>query len=43
VPAGVACTISEALGIDRRKQLRTPDGRPDEILDRGETIRELHA
>jgi hypothetical protein len=40
-PADVACTVFESLGIDPRKQLRTPDGRPVEILDQGETVREL--
>ena len=35
-PADVACTVYEALGIDPRKPLRTPDGRPIEILDQGE-------
>jgi hypothetical protein len=40
-PADVACTIYEALGIDPRKQLMAPDGRPIEILDGGETVREL--
>ena len=33
-------TISK-LGIDPGKQLVTPDGRPIEILDQGETIKEL--
>jgi hypothetical protein len=42
-PADVAGTIFESLGIDPRKQLRTPDGRPVEILDQGELIRELYA
>jgi hypothetical protein len=40
-PADVACTVYESLGIDPRRQLRTPDGRPVEILDQGETVREL--
>jgi uncharacterized protein (DUF1501 family) len=40
-PADVACTIYEFLGIDMRKSLLTPDGRPVEILDQGETVREL--
>jgi hypothetical protein len=40
-PADVACTIYEALGIDPRKPLVTPDGRPVEILDKGENIKEL--
>ncbi|HZT81059.1 MAG TPA: DUF1501 domain-containing protein [Gemmataceae bacterium] len=42
-PADVACTVFETLGIDPRKQLRTPDGRPVEILDKGETVKELFA
>ena len=40
-PADVAYTIFDSLGIDPRKQLVTPDGRPIEILDKGETVREL--
>jgi hypothetical protein len=40
-PADVACTVYESLGIDPHKQLRTPDGRPVEILDQGEAVREL--
>jgi uncharacterized protein (DUF1501 family) len=42
-PADVACTVLEAMGIDPRKQLLTPDGRPVEILDKGETVKELFA
>lgn len=42
-PADVACTIYESLGIDPRKQLIAPDGRPIEILDTGETVKELYA
>jgi hypothetical protein len=42
-PADVACTIYESLGIDPSKQLITPDGRPVEILDQGETVKELFA
>ena len=42
-PADVAYTILDALGIDPRKQLTAPDGRPIEILDSGETVRELFA
>jgi Protein of unknown function (DUF1501) len=42
-PADVASTVYESLGIDPRKQLRTPDGRPVEILDQGETVQELFA
>ena len=40
-PADVACTLFETLGIDPRKMLPAPDGRPQEILDKGETIKEL--
>jgi hypothetical protein len=42
-PADVACSVYEAVGVDPHRQLVTPDGRPVEILDRGETIRELYA
>ena len=42
-PADVACTVYEALGIDPRKMLPSPDGRPVQILDTGETIKELYA
>ena len=42
-PADVACTVYEALGIDPRKFLMGPDGRPNIILDVGETIKELYA
>ncbi|HWG44859.1 MAG TPA: DUF1501 domain-containing protein [Gemmataceae bacterium] len=42
-PADVACTVFEALGIDPRKPLMTPDGRPIELLDKGENIKELYA
>jgi hypothetical protein len=41
-PGDVACTIYEALGIDPRKYLVAPDGRPIEILDTGENIKELY-
>ena len=41
-PPDVACTIFESLGIDPRKQLLSPDGRPIEILDQGEPVRELY-
>jgi hypothetical protein len=41
-PADVACTVFDALGINPRKQLRTPDGRPVEILDEGAVIEELY-
>jgi len=42
-PADVACTVYESLGTDPRKQLRTADGRPVEILGQGETVKELFA
>jgi len=42
-PADVACTVYEVLGIDPRKMLQAPDGRPQEILDKGEPVRELFA
>lgn len=41
-PADVAATILTSLGIHPRKQLRTPDGRPVEILDEGRTIEALY-
>ena len=41
-PADVACTVYEALGIDPRKMLIDPAGRPNAILDAGETIKELY-
>ncbi|HEY1187175.1 MAG TPA: DUF1501 domain-containing protein [Gemmata sp.] len=40
-PADVAYTILDAVGIDPRKQLVAPDGRPIEILDQGDTVKEL--
>lgn len=42
-PADVCYTIYDALGIDPHRTLTTPDGRPLEILDEGEPIRELFA
>ena len=42
-PADVAFTVLDSLGIDPRKQLRTPDGRPVEILDDGRLLEELYA
>ena len=42
-PADVAFTVFDALGIDPHKQIVTPDGRPIEILDAGDTIRELYS
>jgi uncharacterized protein (DUF1501 family) len=40
-PADVAYTVLDALGIDPRKHLTTPDGRPIEILDQGDAVKEL--
>jgi uncharacterized protein (DUF1501 family) len=40
-PADVAYTIYSTLGIDPRKQLRTPEGRPVEILNEGSMVHEL--
>jgi hypothetical protein len=42
-PADVAWTVYEALGIDPKKQLRTPEGRPVEILDLGAPVHELYS
>ncbi len=42
-PGDVACTVFESLGIDPHKMLKAPDGRPIEILDKGETVKELFA
>ena len=41
-PADVSFSIYEALGINPRKQIRTPEGRPVEILDEGSLIGELY-
>ncbi len=40
-PADVAYTIYEAVGVDPHRWLMHPEGRPIEILDRGEPVREL--
>ena len=42
-PADVACTVLSSLGVDCRKMLHTPDGRPVAILDEGERIERLYA
>ena len=42
-PADVACTVYDALGINPRKELHMPDGRPLAILDDGAPVRELYA
>ena len=41
-PADVSYTVYDALGIDPRKILRTPEGRPVEILDQGSAVNELY-
>jgi hypothetical protein len=40
-PADVAWTVYQSLGIDPRKQLHTPEGRPIEILSEGAFVEEL--
>ncbi len=40
-PADVAHTIYDAVGVDPARWLMHPEGRPIEILDRGEPVREL--
>jgi len=40
-PADVAYTIYDAVGVDPHRWLMHPEGRPIEILDRGEAVREL--
>ncbi len=42
-PADVAYTIYDAVGVDPHRWLQHPEGRPIEILDQGEPIRELWA
>ena len=42
-PADVACTIYDAVGVDPHRWLMHPEGRPIEILDGGEPVRELFA
>jgi hypothetical protein len=41
-PADVAFTVFQALGIDPHHQLRTPDGRPVEILDQGHVVEAIY-
>jgi uncharacterized protein (DUF1501 family) len=41
-PADVAYTILASLGIHPRKHLKTPDGRPVEILDQGSVFEPLY-
>ena len=40
-PADVAYTIYDAVGLDPQRWLMHPEGRPVQILDRGEPMREL--
>ena len=40
--ADVAFTMLASLGINPRKHLKTPDGRPVEILDQGGMIEALY-
>jgi uncharacterized protein (DUF1501 family) len=40
-PADVAYTVYSALGINPRTQIRTPEGRPLEILNEGARVEEL--
>jgi hypothetical protein len=42
-PADVAWTVYDSLGLDPTRHLYTADGRPVEILDQGEVIKELFA
>ena len=42
-PADVAHTVYASVGIDPRKQLMTPEGRPVAILNEGSLIDELYS
>ncbi len=42
-PADVAYTIFDSVGVDPHRWLTHPEGRPIEILDRGEPVNELFA
>jgi len=42
-PQDVAHTVYTAMGIDPRKELRTPEGRPVAILNDGGLIEELYS
>jgi uncharacterized protein (DUF1501 family) len=42
-PGDVAATVYESLGIDPHRWLMHPEGRPVEILDKGEAVQELFA
>jgi hypothetical protein len=41
-PPDVCCTVYEALGIDPRKTIITPEGRPTSVLDEGAAVNELY-
>lgn len=41
-PADVAWTVYDALGVNPHNQLRTPEGRPVEILSEGSAINDLY-
>ena len=41
-PADVAYTVYQSLGIDPRRELRTPEGRPVQILGEGAAVEELY-
>jgi len=42
-PADVCYTVYDALGINPRKEIRTPEGRPMEILSEGARVNELYS
>ena len=42
-PADVCATVYEALGIDPRKLVTTPEGRPVHLLDEGNFVHELYS
>ena len=42
-PADVAATIYEAVGVDPHAWLMHPEGRPVEVLDKGEAVHELYS
>jgi hypothetical protein len=42
-PENVAYTIYESVGVDPHRWLMHPEGRPVQILDHGESVRELFA
>jgi uncharacterized protein (DUF1501 family) len=42
-PADVAWTVYDAVGVDPTRHLQAADGRPVEILDKGDVVKELYA